>query len=543
MATPVRIIVALLLALRFRAGFACTREAFDSNLLSGPLVVATAETTLSDQSFEEQEAENVDYTKVKSTSWIVKTEDVYSVTLTYYLPEPKYPCRIVLKSWFLTRLTETKLLTYSTESKTWEYRGVLGSIDGGTNVVRSFAFSGNESSLISGVQLVMNSTTVSSQPGGLVKWSRWGVREISLTEDIIPATPAPTINLRGESPSGAGAGAVIGASLGATLFLVGAALLYAHRRRSGADSEASSALGIFSGPPKLATSHSISMHAMSSRDASTLVKRNSWIVPWNRLSIGEKVAAGGSGQVYKGTYSSRPVAIKELFSTVIDSDDLNEFETEAGVLASLHHPHIVQFFGVAFHGNGLYLVLEWCPHSLSSLFLPKKEPISLHDALRYATSIAETMSFLHDRGIVHRDLKPANVLLSKDYEIKLCDFGLSKKLETMSNTGKMTMAIGTPGYMAPELLGSGQSDNLDAKKVDVYAFGVMMNALFSSQRPFTNLPAMRVIAAVKLEGLRPEIAEATPNAIAALVKICWAEKPELRPNFPEITNALRSIDI
>ena len=246
--------------------------------------------------------------------------------------------------------------------------------------------------------------------------------------------------------------------------------------------------------------------------------------------------------MYKGTYSNQPVAIKELFAQTIDKNDIEEFEKEATLLSSLHHPNIVQFYGVAMKGSNFYLVLEWCARgSLSQLLSGKrKHVVSEKLALRLATSIAETMSFLHSKGIIHRDLKPDNILLSENFDIKLCDFGLSKRIENRV-TANMTLAVGTPAYMAPELLGTGGDEKLDGMKLDVYAFAVLLNALLCSRHPFARLPAMSIISAVKMEGARPQLLPSANPELKAIIQMCWHRNPALRPNFPEITRALRAI--
>jgi len=98
--------------------------------------------------------------------------------------------------------------------------------------------------------------------------------------------------------------------------------------------------------------------------------------------------------------------------------------------------------------------------------------------------------------------------------------------------------------MAPELLSSTEGAGvLDGRKLDVYAFAVVLNALFACNHPFRGMDSMAVIAGVALRGLRPKIAAGLPPSCVALLKMCWHEQPELRPNFPEVAVALKELHV
>ena len=94
------------------------------------------------------------------------------------------------------------------------------------------------------------------------------------------------------------------------------------------------------------------------------------------------------------------------------------------------------------------MVTEWCPSNCVALF-SRAPPITPTKALTLVTELAEVMSFLHSKGILHRDLKPDNLLLDANDHIKVCDFGLAKKVNTMQDMAntQMTMQIGTPGWV------------------------------------------------------------------------------------------------
>ena len=107
--------------------------------------------------------------------------------------------------------------------------------------------------------------------------------------------------------------------------------------------------------------------------------------------------------------------------------------------------------------------------------------------LRIATEIANAMTFLHGKSIVHRDLKPDNILLDENGVVKICDFGVAKMLGG-NDSANMTGQVGTPVYMAPELLlQTGIREHSNPQKFDVYSFGILIWALWSRRVPYPSI--------------------------------------------------------
>ena len=223
-----------------------------------------------------------------------------------------------------------------------------------------------------------------------------------------------------------------------------------------------------------------------------------WQIPYERLKIDPraKIGSGGFGIVYKGKFDGIDVAVKRLERTHISS----KLSREAAVLARLRHPHVVQLYGLSQDDYSVYIVMELCRMSLSSLM--ERDGVSPSKAmrLRIALQISDTMSYLHMKGVIHRDLKPENILLhGSAYDVKICDFGLSKLIHNGTvdggepssgprSTSNITLEIGTPAYMAPEMFvtdeinpGPVQSRSVDGRKVDVYSFGIMLFYLYTCE--------------------------------------------------------------
>ncbi|KAK8888066.1 hypothetical protein M9Y10_039126 [Tritrichomonas musculus] len=156
--------------------------------------------------------------------------------------------------------------------------------------------------------------------------------------------------------------------------------------------------------------------------------------------------------------------------------------------------------------------------------------------------IANAMDYLHKHGIIHRDLKPENVHIDDNYYPHICDFGLSRCFpKTITKSMKLTMTgqIGTPLYMAPELL---VDEKRYSSSLDVYAFSMLAYEIITGIEPFSELGQTTAIPIwVKvLKGYRPEIPSFVPEKAKNLLKRCWSERPEERPSFGEIFNELSS---
>ncbi|XP_074267427.1 cysteine-rich receptor-like protein kinase 8 [Silene latifolia] len=197
-----------------------------------------------------------------------------------------------------------------------------------------------------------------------------------------------------------------------------------------------------------------------------------------------RLGEGGFGIVYKGTLKNgKQLAIKRL-SQGTSGQGTKEFMTEAGLLAKLQHRNLVKLLGFCSEGEEKLLVYEFMSNASLDGFLfdPIKRPL-----LDWATrrkiivGIAKGLQYLHEDSrltIIHRDLKPGNILLDKEMNPKIADFGLAKLSEGAQKFGNTVRVAGTQGYMAPEYLMTGDYSD----KSDVYSFGIMLLEIVSGQR-------------------------------------------------------------
>ncbi|XP_044498140.1 probable leucine-rich repeat receptor-like serine/threonine-protein kinase At3g14840 [Mangifera indica] len=202
----------------------------------------------------------------------------------------------------------------------------------------------------------------------------------------------------------------------------------------------------------------------------------------NNFDVAHKIGEGGFGPVYKGTLADGTViAVKQLSSKSKQGN--REFVNEIGMISALQHPNLVKLHGCCVEGNQLMLIYEYLENNslARALFGPEEHQLKMDWPTRHkiCVGIARGLAHLHGESrlkIVHRDIKATNVLLDKDLNPKISDFGLAK-LDEEENTHISTRIAGTLGYMAPEYAMRGYLTD----KADVYSFGVVALEIVSGR--------------------------------------------------------------
>ncbi|XWS18339.1 hypothetical protein CRYUN_Cryun32bG0035300 [Craigia yunnanensis] len=195
-----------------------------------------------------------------------------------------------------------------------------------------------------------------------------------------------------------------------------------------------------------------------------------------------KIGRGGFGTVYKGVLKDgTEVAVKTLAAR--SKQGVHEFLTEINTISNVKHPNLVELIGYCVQGTNRILVYEYVENkSLDKVLLDQRSTsIKLDWSKRSAIcmGIARGLAFLHEElvpHIVHRDIKSSNILLDKDFNPKIGDFGLAK-LFPDNITHISTRIVGTTGYLAPEYALGGQL----TMKTDVYSFGVLLLEIISGR--------------------------------------------------------------
>lgn len=202
-------------------------------------------------------------------------------------------------------------------------------------------------------------------------------------------------------------------------------------------------------------------------------------MPLGQLGKYERVDVlghGVSGIVYlaKDTLLNKQVALKEVD---VEAGNLQKFLEEARVLDRLRHPNIVRVNGVDRIGSKVVIDMEFVDGSNLQEKLRAEGRLSLEKAVNYAIQILDALEYAHSQQIVHRDIKPANILVTRNGEVKIVDFGLAEILATNAYAG----GAGTYAYMAPEDFAEVERSD---KQSDVWAVGVTLYELLTGFRPF-----------------------------------------------------------
>ena len=249
----------------------------------------------------------------------------------------------------------------------------------------------------------------------------------------------------------------------------------------------------------------------------------------DRFQIERVAGRGGMGTVYRALdrATGRAVALKVLNGK--EEEHGARFLREAAVLANLRHPGIVGFIADGATPEGEpYLVMDWLDGETLSARL-KRGPLSVAETVALGRRVAEALGFAHGHGVIHRDLKPGNLFLpGRDIARPLVlDFGIARVTrpgQTITRTG---VALGTPGYMAPEQA-RGQR-RIDGR-ADLFSLGCVLFRCLAGAPPFTGDPLSAMLKAVmdpapRVSSRRPDIPPALEDLIQALLAKSPAERP------------------
>jgi len=247
-----------------------------------------------------------------------------------------------------------------------------------------------------------------------------------------------------------------------------------------------------------------------------------------QLVFGMRIGAGGSAEVYRGSWNGHEVAIKKISGVA----HLEEMRKEINALRRLRHPRLVRFMGATIQPPLLLVVTEFMPGGSlhDRLFGSRKDP-PIAPAQRWAIAVhmAEGLSFLHSQRVVHRDLKSMNILLDAHQNAKICDFGLAQQMEMQATQipRKLEGEGGSPRYMAPECYDAKHGKLTE--KVDVWAMGCMFLELFAGMLPYADCGTMAQLSArILVEKRPPDIPQSVPPALADLMRRCMMFDPSWR---------------
>lgn len=249
-----------------------------------------------------------------------------------------------------------------------------------------------------------------------------------------------------------------------------------------------------------------------------------------RYIIEQLIGVGGMAVVYRARdtfYGNMLVAIKMLKEEAAGDDVVvKRFKNEGKAQSNIVHPNVVRVFDVSVKGEVKYMVMEYVYGiTLKNYLVGKKGPLSFEEIMSYGIQVLSALSNAHEGNIIHRDIKPQNVMVQKNGQVKVMDFGIAKlpNTETVTVTDK---AIGTVYYMSPE---QARGKKVDAR-ADIYSFGAMLYELSTGKTPFNGeSPCDILVKHITEKPVPPrQINPNVPHGLEQIIMCAMNKKPEDR---------------
>ncbi len=258
-----------------------------------------------------------------------------------------------------------------------------------------------------------------------------------------------------------------------------------------------------------------------------------------RYQLDTRIGQGGMGAVYKAIdtrFNNRPIAIKEMSKAGLSDSRIEEaenaFEHEARLLADLLHPNLPRIYDHFSENERSYLVMDFIEGQTLEEYLEQAGggPLPLEQVIDWGGQLCDVLSYLHNHQppIIFRDLKPSNVMISSSGHVFLIDFGIARIFKPGQSHD--TVALGSPGYAAPEQYGKTQS----TPRSDIYSLGALIHCLLTgtdpSEQPFFFRPASQLNHGV-------------PTQLETLLQQMLEMDTERRPaNAQDVLKILRQVD-
>jgi serine/threonine-protein kinase len=274
-----------------------------------------------------------------------------------------------------------------------------------------------------------------------------------------------------------------------------------------------------------------------------------------RYTVEREIGHGGMATVYlaRDERHQRPVALKvvrpNLTAALEPTRVAARLQREIEIAARLNHPHILPLHDSGLDSGHLYYIMPFVDGETLRARLARVGRLEIDDAVRLLRDIAGALAYAHRQNVVHRDIKPENILLNRDGDALLADFGVAKAFagaagdhpikdaETLTATG---LVLGTPAYMAPE---QASADPTTDDRADLYALGAVAYEALTGSPPFSRRAVHELIAAhlTEIPNSVAAVRADVPAGLSDLVMKLLAKNPDARPrDAAEVVRILES---
>lgn len=260
-----------------------------------------------------------------------------------------------------------------------------------------------------------------------------------------------------------------------------------------------------------------------------------------QLTLEKLIGKGGYGGVYWGKWKGQDVAVKKMHlpPNTISQNDIKEIMNEANILKILKSEYIIRYHGLYSDDQQFLIIMDYAENGALTDFINDRQNQSQDWSLNKKLIIQMTqgINYIHQQGIIHRDLKSMNILLDRDYKVKISDFGLAKIKTISSSKSRYSSAVGTLGWMAPEVL----REQKYSEQSDIYSLGMVIWEIAAKctlpYKSITNDALVRLH--VVEDNKREKIPDSTPVNVRTIIEGCWKKEPDERIT---LTNLLIMID-
>jgi len=306
--------------------------------------------------------------------------------------------------------------------------------------------------------------------------------------------------------------------------------------------ELGAALATLDWPPPTEPSAALGASASNSGEAVTARDRS-----FGEYELFEELGRGGMGVVSRAREVARGriVALKRLLrGPASTAQDIERFRVEAMAASRLAHPHIVPVFQVGECDGQPYFTMQFIEGTTLARKLADG-PLPAMDAARLLVPVCKAVHYAHDHGVLHRDLKPSNILIDREGNPYVSDFGLAKRIDVDPTLTPSGALVGTPSYMPPEQAGSmgpGRRAPLGPAS-DVYSLGAILYHMLTGRPPFqAATPIETMLLALEHDPIAPRVLNPRVNPDLEMVALqCLQKPPTLRyPSAAALAEDLES---